>query len=181
MLRSFLWLALVVMVLAPLAFGEEKADEPKPELAVSIAIPVHHTQRSLNTTDHFHVLVTNVSNKTVRVWTDRYSWGYDNLSFEQIDEAGNVTKIHKAPREWSKNFPDWLQLEPGETYVLNVDFYSERAKGVWENVPQADKPGGKAKLVKLRAVYAAQPEMYSQQHGIWTGRIVSPVGTYAIW
>ena len=154
--------------------------EPMAPVKVSIAIPIHHGHRSLNDGDHFHVLVTNVSNKPIRLWTDRFSWGYDNLSFELIGADGKVTRIAKKPRAWWKNYPDWLELEAGGSYVLNMDWSSEKGRGIWDNVPTA---GGKERppLVKLRAVYEVLPDDESRKLGVWTGKTSSPVGTYAIW
>src|SRR6188472_4536687 len=92
------------------------AQDANPPLELKIAIPVHHQHRSLNTGDHFHVLVKNVSDAPLRLWTDKYSWGYGNLSFEQVAADGTVTKVKKKPRGWDKNFPDWLELQPGDSY-----------------------------------------------------------------
>lgn len=160
-----------------LTSAELTAQEANPPLELKIAIPIHHQHRSLNTTDHFHVLVKNVSDAPLRLWSDRYSWGYSNLSFELIDGDGKVTKIDKKPGAWDKNFPDWLQLQPGDTYVLNVNF---AAKDVWANPPAADA-GKKPTLVKLRAVYRIAPDEQSTKHAVWTGELQSAVDTYAIW
>lgn len=150
-------------------------------LSVMIAIPKHHKQRSLNTTDHFHVLITNHSDEPVRLWSDRYSWGYSNLSFEIFDEGGMlVGAINKKSRPWRKNFPDWLEIGPGESYVLNVDFFSESGRNIWNNVPKP-RGGTKPHLVKLRAVYEVQPDKQSAELNVWTGKVKSAIGTYAIW
>lgn len=164
---------------APLAGADaagKKDAIPTEAITASIAIPVHHGHRFLNDGDHFHVLLKNVSEKPVRLWTDRFSWGYDNLTFEQLHEDGKTTRIVKKHREWSKNYPDWLELQPGESYVLNVNLFS----GIWENTPGAD-PQAKPKLVKLRAVYEVREEEESEKLGVWAGKITSTTGTYAIW
>ena len=79
------WLFATVVVLSPTMLFANEVDPPadKSAITVSIAIPVHGEQRPLNKNEHFHVLVTNTSDKPLRLWTDRFSWGYDNLSFEQ--------------------------------------------------------------------------------------------------
>ena len=178
MIRFSLLTLLVTLSTAVLA--DDSLPESMEPVKVSIAVPVHHGHRSVNEGDHFHVLVTNVSGKPIRLWTDRFSWGYDNLSFELIGDDGKVTRIVKKPKEYDKNFPDWLELEAGGSYVLNVDWFSEQGRGVWENVPAA---GGKAKptLVRLRAVYESMPDDESRKLDVWTGKILSPVQTYAIW
>lgn len=157
-------------------------DGPKNEaISVSIAIPEHHMHRSLNEYDHFHVIVTNKTDKPIRLWTDRFSWGYDNLSFEITGDDGKVTKVTKKPRGWRKNYPDWLSLGPGESYVLNVDFFSEVGQGIWDNVPKPTKTSTTKRLIKLRAVYEVMPDDESRRLGVWSGKVVSPVKTYAIW
>lgn len=154
-----------------------RAEEPKAPLELKIAVPIHHQHRSLYTGEQFHVLVKNVSDAPLRIWTDRYSWGYDNLSFEVIGDDGSVTAVKKKPREWSKNFPDWLQLQPGDSYVLTVNF---SAKEIWEN-PPVTLAGKKPTLFKMRAVYEIQPDSQSTKHAVWTGKFESAVETYAIW
>lgn len=169
------WTTLFFLSLNVSSFAQDEA------LSVTIAVPKHHNHRSLNTTDHIHVLITNKSDEAIRLWSDKYSWGYFNLSFELIDEGGMIVgAISKKPRGWGKNFPDWLQIGPGESYVLNVDFFSEQGRNIWSNVPQP-RGGAKPHLVKLRAVYEIQPDAQSAKHDVWTGKIKSAVETYAIW
>jgi hypothetical protein len=174
--RWCLILLIAGLLTQPLLADEADPPGDKSAISISIAIPVHHGHRSLDLNDHFHVLVTNVSDKPLRLWTDQYSWGYENLSFEQILDDGTVIEIRKKAREWRKNFPDWLELQPGENYVLNVLLSPD----VWDNAPIADQPN-KPKLVKLRAIYKVPPDEQSDKLGVWTGKIVSPVGTYSIW
>ncbi len=153
------------------------AEEPNPPLELKIAVPIHHQHRSLYTGQQFHVLVKNVSDAPLRLWTDRYSWGYDNLSFEVIGADGSVTAVKKKLREWSKNIPDWLQLQPGDTYVLTVNF---SANEIWENPPEA-LAGKKPTQFKMRAIYEIKPDDQSTKHAVWTGKLESTVETYAIW
>lgn len=151
-----------------------------PPLTVSIAIPVHHGKRSLNEYGHFHVLVTNTSKDVVNVWTDKFSWGYGNLSFEMVDDAGQTTKIRKKPRAWEKNYPDWLALGAGESYVLGVDLFSAQAGDIWEGLPvKANKPV--PQHIKLKAVYEIRPDQESTTLNVWTGRLESRQDVYTIW
>jgi hypothetical protein len=175
----------LVLALAVTCTNVTSADKDMPEIkspiSVSIAIPVHHGHRSLNTADHFHVVVVNASDKPVRLWSDRFSWGYDNLSFELVADDGAVTPITKKPRGWDKNFPDWLELPPGGSYVLNVDWFSAAGREIWENAPLAGGAAPKPRLFKLRAVYEIKPDGESKKLGVWTGKIASPVDVYAVW
>ena len=85
------------------------------------------------------------------------------------------------PIAWRKNYPDWLSLRPGESYVLNVDFFSERGQGIWDNAPKPTKGGSAKRLIRMRAVYEVTPDDESAKLGVWTGKVVSPVRAYAIW
>lgn len=174
-------ISIVSFLAAVVLCGTSLADDKDPAaggpITVSIAIPVHHGHRSLNESDHFHVVVRNVSEKPLRLWTDRYSWGYDNLSFEQTLDDGKTTRITKKERGWDKNFPDWLELQPGESYILNVNLF---AADIWNDVPTAN-PKAKPKLVKLRAIYEVQPDDESKKLGVWTGKVASATDTFAIW
>ena len=42
---------------------------------------------------HFHVVVTNVSDESVRLWREWCSWGYFNLSFRVTDEEGGPVEV----------------------------------------------------------------------------------------
>lgn len=168
---------LVAVIMCRTSLADDNDTAAKASISVSIAIPVHHGHRSLNDGDHFHVVVRNVSEKPLRVWTDRFSWGYDNLSFEQTHDDGKTTRITKKERGWRKNYPDWLELQPGECYVLNVNLFST---DIWNEVPGAD-PKAKPKLVKLQAIYEVQPDEESKKLGVWAGKVVSATDTFAIW
>ena len=176
MCRQMFAVLLIVFVCYPL--HAEDAPKKSP-ITIAIAIPVHHGHRSLNEADHFHVTVTNTSEKSIRLWMDRFSWGNHNLSFQLIDDEGKVMTIKKKVRGWTKNYPDWLQLEPGESYVLNVDFFSETGKEIWENVPVASDV--KPRIVKMKAIYETIADDESRKTDVWAGMIESAVGTYAIW
>jgi hypothetical protein len=177
-LQQFL-ASIVVALLAGDALADDMPDAAAP-IRVAFAVPLHHGHRTLNERKHFHVVITNVSDKPVRLWTDRFSWGYDNLSFEAIAADGSVTPIAKRPRDWTKNYPDWHELAAGETWVIDVDWFSDEGRAIWEHTPARDA-GLKPMLVKLRAVYEVKPDRQSKELGVWTGKITSAEGTYAIW
>lgn len=160
---------------APEIPGEQP---PKVPLRASIAIPIHHGHRSLNSRASFSVVITNTSPEPIRLWAEPYSWGYYNLRFEVIAADNSVTVVKKKPRGWNKNFPDWFELTPGEYYVRNVSLYSSNE---WENVPASPRPGRGPRKIRMRAVYEIKPDAQSGKHGVWTGKITSPVGDYAIW
>ena len=60
-------------------------------LEVSIAIPERNGKRVLEYSSrnpHFHVVVTNTSDKPQRLWREWCSWGYYCLYFELSDGKG---------------------------------------------------------------------------------------------
>jgi hypothetical protein len=147
---------------------------PRPALQVSIAIPVHRENRALmvGPNSRFHVVVTNTSKQAQRLWRDWCSWGYYNLSLEQVDANGRAVPIKKGVRVWSKNYPDWFELPPGEHYVIEVQLTDTD----WE----LPAKGSLAPKSSLRAVYQIPEDDQTQERSVWTGRIVSPVQTYTI-
>jgi hypothetical protein len=163
-------------------FNPVMADEPTPPLKLTLVRLEQAGQRSIflgpkeNHHSQFHVVVTNVSSEPERLWDDRFSWGYGNLSFESMDDEGRHQNIVKKARSWWGNVPACFVLQPNELLVIDVVFDPK----VWElPFPQAaiDKP----QQFKLRAVYEIRPDKQSDKEKVWTGKIVSPWGDYAIW
>ncbi len=72
----------------------------------------------------------------------------------------------KKPMEWTKNYPDFMELAPGEHYVIDV--YPHRG---WTGFPLP--ASGKEMKLKLRAVYEIRPDDDSKKLNVWTGRIES--------
>ncbi len=141
-----------------------------PALSVSLAIPRGGEQRSLeyyDRTSHFHVVISNLSNKPKRVWKEWCSWGYFALRFEVEDEAGRKWTVKKKDKGWTMNAPDWWVLEARESVVLDVFFADQ---DIWAGFP---RPDNGSRTVLIRAVFEAEPDKYSRQYGIWTGQIVS--------
>jgi len=104
-------------------------------LSVSVAVPTGGGDRWLllhQKGAHFHVIVSNISDRPQRVWKEWCSWGYYSLTFEITDGAGKSWTVKKKNREWTKNFPDWWSLEPRENLVLDVYFADSDA---WRAFP----------------------------------------------
>jgi hypothetical protein len=156
------------------------ADEkPRPDLSVSIAIGKRFgTSRSIEYRDaqsHFHVVLRNESDKPLRLWREWCSWGYFCLTFAATTADGKVHEIKKGDQAWTKNYPDFEQLESGDTVVREV-FYGS---GQWENFPR--NPGNDAHKFKLQAFYATAADAEAAKENVWTGKIESPVMEVAIW
>ena len=168
-------LVVLVSALAVLALGFSvlraagAPEEAKPALKVSIALSAVGGQRSiiLNHPDsHFPVVVTNVSDKPVRLWREWCSWGYYNLTFKGTTADGEEFAAKKGMMEWTKNYPDAHELAPGEHYVIDV--YPHRD---WQSFPIP--ANGKSIKLKLAAVYEIKPDADSKKLNVWAGRVES--------
>ena len=131
--------------------------------------------------EHFYVVITNVSGNPIRLWREWNSWGYDNLSFVLVGSTGRNTVISKRPiGAWAKNSPDSAILAPGDHMVIEVTFDDETAQGetMWLNAPAPET--GDPLQIKMKAVYAIVANRDTKKYGIWTGRAFSPEDTYTI-
>jgi hypothetical protein len=117
---------LIITLFASLSIIDSTQAEDSP-ISVSIAIPAERgSVRSIyyrDKTTHFHVIVSNTSDKPQRIWREQFSWGYYGLSFEFTDEHGKKSTANKKKvLSWNHNFPDWWILETLESIVLNLYF-----------------------------------------------------------
>jgi hypothetical protein len=106
--------------------------------------------------EHFHVILTNVSDKPQRLWNDSCSWGYGRLYFEVTDRKGNVRHVKQVERIWEKNYPDWFYLSPRHHVIFDVSFDLEK----WEGVPTLEKDVASAEM-KMRAFYRLEDAVIS--------------------
>jgi hypothetical protein len=113
----------------------------------------------------FQVVVTNMSDTKQKLWKEWCSWGYFNISFEVALTDGTKCRITKKMRDWTRNGPDYLIVEPRNHFVYNVRF----ADDIWQGFPKQMS----AQDVKINAVFEVQPDDQSEKLGVWTGRIES--------
>lgn len=144
---------------------------PGDPVSVGFAVPSSRGKHTvvLRGDGAFHVVVENTSSQPVNLWREWCSWGWYNLSFEIIDDAGNATPLRKKMRAWTKNYPDSCTVAPGSYFVYTVDFDPK----IWEKPPLPRE--GKHHTVKLRAVFGVRDDAEAREHGVWTGRVTSPV------
>jgi hypothetical protein len=124
---------------------------------------------------HFHVVVTNVSKEPVRLWREWCSWGYFNISFTVTDESGKTVTVKKRPRGWDHNFPDWSVVAPGGHMVFEIALDDTTWQGA-----QSPKTH-RTQRVRMKAVYAVPVDPETKGDGIWTGEISSPEDEYTIY
>jgi hypothetical protein len=116
---------------------------------------------------HFHVVVSNLSDKPIKIWSETNSWGYYCLSFEMSDKSGRKWVAKKTPATFTRNIPSVLEVPSRGTYVIGVHFATPR---LWEGFPT---PVNGVEPVTVRAVFEVLPTPQSEQLGAWTGRIMS--------
>ncbi len=140
-------------------------------VSISIAIPeTSQLERALtyyNSNAHFHVILSNTSDKPQRFWQEWCSWGYFALSFEFKDEAGKSWTVKKTARDWSKNFPAYWLVPAHESLVLDV-YYADTK--IWEGFP---RPKRMPQAYTVRAVFEVKADEESRQKSVWTGRVES--------
>ena len=97
LMKTALWFAFASLAAASLTVAAEPQSGP---LAVRI-VPMHTEEnghRSIELympSQHFYVVVTNVSREPLKLWREWCSWGYSNLSFQTIGPAGKTILIKK--------------------------------------------------------------------------------------
>lgn len=174
---SILLCSLSVMMALVQVDGQEKAAE---SIAVRI-VPTNFREKAGRSitlwqpTQHFYVIVTNTSAKPLRLWKEWCSWGYYNLTFVSTDGTGKKGIVKKLPRPWTKIFPDWLTIDPGDHMVFEVSF----SETIWQNAPLP--PKGKSHKIKLKAVFEIGEDEQSKIHEVWMGKLSSPEHPYTIY
>ena len=148
-----------------------------PGLSISVAVPVHLENRTIDLlapNAHFHVLISNTSKIDLNLWREWCSWGYFNLSFEIIDDKGKSWIVKKRDRPWSKNFPDFATLASNQSLVLDVNFNPK----IWLNLPPSSK--SKSQIISMRVIYNSSESDQSKKLKIWSGKITSPSQEFII-
>ncbi len=145
------------------------------EVLVGIASPERNGKRTISFSKGFPVVITNLSNRPLGVWREWCSWGYFNLSLEVRTSDGRKVQLEKKrDRGWTRNFPDWYTLDPGESVIRNIVLTDKDWKGI-EDL----KVTGNAKLF-IRVVMDVSTTDESKEKGVWSGKIVSPERLYHV-
>lgn len=173
-IRFSLFTFILTCTLLTFVVGMSLRTPPPAELAIQIigndyrgedaktGIRIHSAE------SHFHVVITNQSDRNVRLWEAWNSWGHYNLTFELLDANGkSVGEIQKPPRFWTMNYPSYLELKPDQHHVLNVYFNPND----WEipNQPMGKREGPTD--YRLIARYKIEECADSKKHSVWTGEL----------
>ncbi|MDW3648644.1 MAG: hypothetical protein R8P61_16370 [Bacteroidia bacterium] len=136
------------------------------KLVVPISNPAGEREIVLDRYPRFHILMTNTSTETLKLWKDWNTWGFFNLNMLWEVEGEKHTIRKKTPTAWDGDFPDFWVAMPGETIILEVDM----STGVWEGIP--DLYGEKIKAT-LKATYENKTDGLARKFGIWVGKVES--------
>ena len=139
-------------------------------ISVSIAIPTGSGERGIEYRDraaHFHVIVSNTSEKPQRIWKEWCSWGYFGLTFEITGPTASKRIAEKKLRDWTVNYPSWWTLDPLESMVIDV-YFGDSEK--WQGFPS---PEAGPWTVTMQAVFEFKPDEEARKYDVWTGRVTS--------
>lgn len=115
---------------------------------------------------HFHVVLRNNRDDTVRLWREWCSWGYYNLSFEFVYADGSKEVGEKNKIYWTRNFPSWMKLQSNESRVIDVDWTDEKK---WKGFKRL----GSDELVKVKAIFEISDDRDARADDVWVGRVES--------
>lgn len=142
-------------ILVSFVLPEEEEEQP---LSIQLAIESQIVDAGLEKNIpinskglHFYILVRNSGENNVSIWRENNPWGYDNFFFEVLDKNENVVFTIKKQENmrWADDTPVPLIIQPGETYVREVNFNDR----FWTIPHVEDLPQGSCKH---------QPEVYRE-------------------
>jgi len=166
---------LVFIVLSPIASKAENISKSpwaleivsadKNELPKTNDHPIHPIKK-------IDVILRNISEKPQRIWKESNSWGYSVLYFEVVDEKSGKNYIRKKPKNWRKNFPEFLTIDAGQSLVYNISFMNED----WDIFSSFFK----LKNFNIQAILDIPEDSQAKQYGVWTGTAKSNVLKFEI-
>ena len=83
--------------------------------------------------------------------------------------------LKKKPHAWTKNYPRFVCLNPGEYFIIDV--YLEKSD--WE-LPFLDKEKEGNFEINLKAIYEIPEDDETKKYNVWTGKIESEIGKYTL-
>lgn len=138
-------------------------------LRVSMAFPQTAGRRVVHVgtqSDHFHVILENVSTNPIKLWRGLEYLGYASLSFRLTDQKGVAVVVRHAPLPPGSETDMSFVLNPGECFVIDI----HPASPEWCGFPT---PREESAMFSLQAVYTS--EVPKRDAIGWTGQTISPV------
>jgi uncharacterized repeat protein (TIGR01451 family) len=172
---------LMLIIAAALALSPEVVRSEQPPLLISIGVPADpQGKRELMWGEHlrkdywFPVVVTNLSDKPVRIWEQGCSWGNQSIFFEATEKDGALTTARLQIKPPTETVPDFYEIAPKDSSVYRI-YYNDTNQ--WKGFPA---PGpGVTKKVTMQAVLRIEPDdSEAKKLGIWTGEVRSTPREY---
>ena len=168
-LATFLLFCVTISVVTGITFRPV----PPANLSMQVVGNSPNSERSdigirLNFPDsHFHVVITNNSNRAVRLFEEWNSWGYYCLSFDLLDKNGKlIGSVEKGPAQWSRNGASYLNLRPRECHVIDVRWDTKWLMPI-KPFPKSQGPTE----YKLVARFSIAEDDATRRNNVWTGTI----------
>ncbi len=111
------------------------------------------------------VTVHNPTDRPVRIWDRACSWGWGMLTLE-VHQGGAVVLLAPVEAVFTRNFPRWLVLDPGEDVVVSLG----PGDPAWQldGSTLADDAG-----FEVRAILSIEQSDEAVEHGVALGRSIS--------
>lgn len=183
----------LVLVLTTLSFVA-RADEPTPtvhkqdevvsagsntnrnELSLDIVATPGQRQEgepTLFPESVFYVVLTNTSDKPIRIFEDWSSWGMFSLSFEVKQADGAMFKLERnRPMTSTRNFPAVFEVRPQGHYVFAIHFDKDKWPNLWYFHDHQVGP------LDLKAVFTETDE--GGKNKVWEGTVKSEARRFRI-
>lgn len=111
------------------------------------------------------VVLTNETDRAIRLWRTGNQWGDGNLSF-LVARGERSATIERVPQDYTRNVPSSYELPAHGSERLAFDL----GDGSWQPADVLATLGAGARLA---AVLEIEPTPESSEHGVWTGRVRS--------
>jgi hypothetical protein len=169
-------LLLVTTLIASFAFA---GDATETNISVSIAVPLNGEQRYIENIQrpgllkpHFHVVISNISDKEQRIYGEGNSWGYDALSFSITDETGKSWMVRRKPiSSWQTDAERFWTLKSQDSLVLDIYFSNTNQ---WIGFPSGYNL---TKSVTMSAVF----DIKYGRPNVWKGHVESKPDKYVFY
>ena len=110
----------------------------------------------------FSLEIANVSQTPVRIWSARFSLGYDAISLRVSARNGNPCLIRRKPTIWTVNIPDFILIQSGHSHIQKLDLND----GTWDfNECSIDLDTE----IYISAILEITRDEYTARHDVITG------------
>jgi len=117
---------------------------------------------------YLFVILTNKTDRKLKVWREWNSWGSGNLTFTAKPEEGSAFTLRRTPVELSWNMSEATIVEPRMSFVCQASL-CKKISGRFEGFP-AKFEDGKA---TIQAHFSIKEDDYTRRYGVWTGSVSS--------